>query len=268
MLVDLFLLLSPNDLHFSKLLKLNPHLEEKLTFCVDVIKARLTKGNLNDTSNGLHSYLFDLRLDVIRAIESTKGLQELLLNEENNIPYAIREINKGIDDLVIEKEKAPLTTSNSVLVSVLKDYQSISALVLEKIAKNPSVFIPIDTSKLQISYEALKYIETLAPSFSNVRKMIDASLNLEFGLLVCDLLADNEIIVKKDDIEQEVLPFIKNALSEYGTYAILANLWIPTNAQLDQPFFNRMKIKASIINCESGNTIALSMDQLKQLAAS
>jgi len=267
MFVDLFPILSHNDIHSSKIFKLNPQLEEKLKVFVDIIKARLVKGNLNDTSNSLHSYLFELRLELIRSIESMRGLNELLSDKENDISHTIKEINSKTVKLVTENEKTSQESFYSILGPLLKEYQSIATSVLDSITNEPSV-IPIDISKLKMSYETLKYIETLAPSFSYVRKMIDASLDFEFGLFVLDLLEDNEIIVKNEQFKQEIIPYLKNASSEYGTYAILANLWIPTNTQLDQPFFNRMKIKASIINCDSGNTVALSMDQLKKMMAS
>jgi len=71
---------------------------------------------------------------------------------------------------------------NQYLKSFIKDYKSIEQLILKKAFNDPTAVIPIDTSKLHISYEALKYIESLVPSFTYVRKMIDASLNFEFGL--------------------------------------------------------------------------------------
>jgi len=49
---------------------------------------------------------------------------------------------------------------------------------------------------------------------------------------------------------------------------LILNLVYPTIEQLDQPFFNKMKIKASIINSENDNTTTFSMNQLKKLAAS
>ena len=57
MFVELFPILSRNDLHSSKFLVLSPLLEEKLAIYVDIIKARLTKEDLEFTSNSLHSYL-------------------------------------------------------------------------------------------------------------------------------------------------------------------------------------------------------------------
>jgi len=268
MFVELFPILSRNDLHSSKFLVLSPLLEEKLAIYVDIIKARLTKEDLEFTSNSLHSYLFDLRLEVFRAIDSRKGLHQVLSNEKTNSLDIAKEIHEVLDDIASEKEKASHIPFNQNLASLLKDYQSISDLVLVKAIQDPNTIIPIDISKMHMSYEALRYIEALSSSFTYVRKMIDASLNFEFGLFVLDLLANNDIITKKDQIEQEINPFTKNALCEYGTYAILSNLWNLTSTQLDQPFFNKMKIKASIISSESGNTKTFSMNQLKQLTAS
>ena len=61
---------------------------------------------------------------------------------------------------------------------------------------------------------------------------------------------------------------MQRALHDFGTKAILANLWNPTSFELNNPTFNRMKIKASIINAEKGNTTTVSVDQLNQMLAS
>ena len=264
MFVELFPILSHNDSHSHELLVLTPQLEEKLNFYVYRIKAKLVKEDLKTTSDSLRSYLFDLRIEILRAIESSQKVA----GKESNSLDIVKEINQELEDTLYEKkEKSPMPF-NQYLKSFIKDYKSIEQLILKKAFNDPTAVIPIDTSKLHISYEALKYIESLVPSFIYVRKMIDASLNFEFGLFVIDLLADKEILTKNTQIEQEILPFTKNALIEYGTNAILSNLWIPTIEQLDQPFFNKMKIKASIINSENDNTTTFSMNQLKKLAAS
>lgn len=270
MFVELYPILSHNDLQDNKSFELSPQLKENLNRYVDIIKARLIKDNLDNTSNSLRSYLFELRLDILRAIDanSNKSLTQTLSSKEDKGLNIVKEINEELEDFVTEKKSFTHLPINQHLVALLESYKSIWELITKNLIREPKSIIPINISQLKISYETLKYIETIFPSFHYIRKMIDASLDFEFGLFVMELLADNELITNKGQIEQAVVPFAKNALSEYGTYALLSNLWSPTNAQLDQAFFNKMKIKASIINAESGNTVAFSMNQLKQLAAS
>jgi len=262
MFIELFPILSHNDIHSNELLVLTPLLVERLNMYADSIKARLVKEDLKTTSDSLRSYLFDLRLDILRAIKSNQTVS----NKESNDLDVVEEINRELEDLFNKKDsQIPL---NQNLSSFFRDYKSIEQLVLEKATNDPTPVIPIDTSKLHISYEALKYIESLVPSFTYVRKMIDASLDFEFGLFVADLLTANEIINRNELLKQEIIPFLKKSLTDYGTNAILSNLWIPTIEQLDQPFFNKMKIKASIINSTNDNTVTFSMNQLEKLAAS
>jgi len=264
MFVELFPILSHNDLHSEELLVLTPLLEEKLSMYVDSIKARLVKEDLKTTSDSLRSYLFDLRLDILRTIKSNQKVS----NKESNDLDLVEEIHRELEDLFQKKVKDAQIPFNRNLSTFFRDYKSIEQLVLEKAANDPTSIIPIDISKLHISYEALKYIESLVPSFTYVRKMIDASLDFEFGLFVVDLLADNNIITRNEALKQAVTPFLKKSLTDYGINAILSNLWIPTTEQLDQPFFNKMKIKASIINSTNDNMVTFSMNQLEKLAAS
>jgi len=264
MFVELFPILSHNDLHSEELLVLTPLIEEKLNMYVDSIKARLVKEDLKTTSDGLRSYLFDLRLDILRVIKSNQRVA----NKERNDLDIVEEIHRELENLFHKKVKDSQIPFNRNLSTFFRNYKSIEQLVLEKAANDPTSVIPIDTSKLHISYEALKYIESLVPSFTYVRKMIDASLNFEFGLFVADLLTANEIINRNEPLRQEIIPFLRKSLTDYGTNAILSNLWIPTIEQLDQPFFNKMKIKASIINSTNNNTVTFSINQLEKLAAS
>ena len=79
---------------------------------------------------------------------------------------------------------------------------------------------------------------------------------------------NGDLEITKKKVLEELIPFMDNALSNYGTYAILADLWYPTDKQLANPLFNKMKIKASISEIEKGNVIPMSIETLKKLAAS
>ena len=211
-----------NKLDINRIRLVNPLLLDQLDELIDIIKARLFISDLEKVSTSLLPKLFKIRLDLIRTVNTLEIFEEVL--EET-------------DTLV---EEIP----NKQFAIIIRDFQSIS----KHIINNPNPLPEIDLSKLEISYETLKYLSTRIPSFFHVKDMTDASLKVEFGIIVNDLLENNEINTNQEQLNEKIIPFIRSALSDFGINAILANLWNPTNFELNNPTFNRMKIKASIIN--------------------
>jgi len=231
--------ISFKDLDINKLRLVNPFLGEHLEELIDIIIARLSKANLEEISTDLFPNVFKLRIEVMRTIQSLETF----------------------DKLVEEFDTILVASSNQLIVNIFRDFQNIS----KQIVSNP--LTEIDLSKLELSYETLKYLSTSIPNFFYVKEMIDASLHFEFGLMVYQLM-EGEKIKTDEQLKEQLVPFMQRALKDFGTKAILSNLWNPTSFELNNPTFNRMKIKASIINAEKGDTTVIDADQLNQMLAS
>jgi len=209
----------------------------------DLISARIKKTDIAKLCKSLYPLLFDLRIELIKEYGGPSEVTELV-NEE----------------LSIQEEEEP-DNLNIILINAMRQFQSISIPIIEKqLALNTD--LPPD-----ISYDTFNYF-SLAMKSPDFKIMLDESLNFDCATAILQMYISGDLDITKKKVFEELLPFMDNSLSNYGTYAILSDLWYPTDKQLDNPLYNKMKIKASIAEIEKGNVIPMSIETLKKLAAS
>lgn len=209
----------------------------------DLISARIKKVDLAQLSKSLYPLLFDLRIELIKEYGSPIDVTEMV-NEELSIQE--------------EEETGNLSI---IFINAIRQFQSISVPIIEnQLALSNNL-------PDAISYESFSYF-SIAMKSPDFKRMLDESLNFDCATVILQMHINGDLALTKKKMFEELLPFMDSALSNYGTYAILSDLWYPTDKQLENPLFNRMKIKASIQEIEKGNVIPMSLESLKKLAAS
>lgn len=209
----------------------------------DLISARIKKTDIAKLCQSLYPLLFELRIELVKEYGSPLEVTEII-NEE----LTIQEDNDS-DNLSI------------ILINAMRQFQSISVPIIES-----QLAISTDLPDA-ITYDTFSYF-SLAMKSPDYKKMLDESLNFDCSTAMLQMYINGDLEITKKKVLEELIPFMDNALSNYGTYAILADLWYPTDKQLANPLFNKMKIKASVSEIEKGNVIPMSIETLKKLAAS
>ncbi len=87
-----------------------------------------------------------------------------------------------------------------------------------------------------------------APKIQSLKKWIDSSLDLEFGVIVADLILRKHIDFSQERIES-LIQFLKTSLTKYGAYSMFTDFWQPDEAD-DSPLVNRMKILYATIELD------------------
>lgn len=209
---------------------------------LEIIQVRLEKRGIKEVSESLYSALFELRLEFIKSL-SVEEYEE-----------TVREPIVDVSDELI------LLTSNyqQIILSFLNEFPGFTK----------DAFSQIDS--IHISYHTLSFLENyinkIAPQFIYIKKLVDESLNIDLGLVAIQSSLDGDLKFPKERIMDEFLPFVATSINNFGKDAILSGLWNPTTEQLDNPFFNKLKLQASIEQINQGNTSPVSIDELKQMA--
>ena len=221
-------------------------LEDKSDLLIDIVANRIKRSNISELAKSIYSLIFDLRVSIFKAY---------------------KDIDITYDAVYTELKKQQFMGINThPLIDVIKKFQSITTPIFQKIfIDENSVLNSLPNN--QISYETLNFYfqatSTNNPTIGYFRKMVNESLNADAAMIVYQLYVNRELEINKERIDTEIFPFINESIEQFGTYAILANLWYPTTEQQNNPFYNRMKLNASIKEFENGNYKTYSIDELQ-----
>jgi hypothetical protein len=71
-------------------------------------------------------------------------------------------------------------------------------------------------------------------------------------LVIADLVIANEINLTENQINDSLIPFLKQSITYFGAYSIFTRFWTPKNVNENQLMINT-KILASTLELDFGN---------------
>ncbi len=251
-------MLSTNDYSIGKFVifanRQKVILQDDLGLCVenlvDLITIKIKHDPIELVAQKLLPEIFDLRIKLLKWI----GENEKIL--QNFITTINGEIAKNI-------QFAPYSDLSAAMAEYLT--------IVEKI--NTPIFHTISNKKVKeeiisnINYDVFKIALSLASMPSTIihynQKIMETSLQWEFAWILSNLVLTNQINLEKNRIERELIPFLKKTITRYGAYAILLNIWQPSD--FDSPLVNRIEILAASIRMDNKIYNRTSLEELKEL---
>lgn len=214
----------------QKSLILDDDLPQSIENLIDLITIKIKKQPIEIVAKKLLPEIFDLRIKSLRWIINNKKIAKdfaATMNKEiaKNIqlaPYS--DLAKTMAEVlyVVQKINIPLWT-NSLKKDKEKSFDNITYHTMINA-------LSLLTPTIDIQYQ---------------RKIINTSLVLEIGLILADLVLSNQIELGDKRIERELIPFLKKAITKYGAYAALLNIWKPPS--YESSLINRIEILAASI---------------------
>jgi hypothetical protein len=219
--------------HNQKNMIAQSHMEQSVEDLIDIITIRLLTKTVAAVSESVLERIFDLRFEVI----------EWLAAENTTISDFQSVINQAIVHNLGLSEHTELS---KMLVLVLNSYDKIITSVIEKVGVEP--FNTMIQSE-KPSYKAIELISLHpSPQIQYLKKWVDASLKIEFGLIVADLVLTKQILFESHRI-QELILFLKETIVQYGAYSIFTNFWEPDEHDTTK-MTHLMEILAATIELE------------------
>lgn len=224
----------------------NIRIEELLNGIINSIKNdNQSPGN---PSEKILDDLFILRMEVLRFLSKT--------------PEAPLMIEKAIAEEILVKRYTTLNIMNlsRTVAECLDVYYKIFAEVSHVMEKSIKEATFSDTHKP--TFSELKDFFYSIPEFSFFAKLLEASLNFDYSLIVAELIINGKIQRTESEIE-ELKKLMKNSITEYG--AIMATyfkFWVPNSGDEEQLIRN-IKIEIAKIELEQGKGVRVTQNELK-----
>ncbi len=197
--------------HNQKNMIAQSHIEESIEDLMDIITIRLLTKSVAVVSESVLEKIFDLRFEVL----------EWLAAEKATISDFQSVINQAIVHNLTLSEHTELT---KMIILVLNSYDKILTSVFKKVGSEHF------NSMIQNGKPSYKAIELISlhpsPPIQYLKKWVDASLKIEFGLIVADLILTKQILFESHRIHELTL-FLKDTIVQYGAYSIFTNFWEP-----------------------------------------
>ncbi len=212
-------------------------IEHSIENLVDLITLRVQKKSIEEVANGLLDKVFDLRFEVL----------EWLADKDKNTTDYFESLNSHIS---VNLQLAPYSDLANTISSVLMAYEQIVSPIF---AAFPPSFREIfeGLQKSKPHYDSLQFLSIHpSPQTRYVKKWIDASLQLETGIILADLILTQQIPFPKKRIKNELIGFLLDTLTRFGAYSIFTNFWKPAEDDLSN-LTNQMQILAATIELDN-----------------
>lgn len=104
-------------------------------------------------------------------------------------------------------------------------------------------------------YQTLKALSRHpSPQIRSLKNWIDASLQLEVGIIVAGLILTEQIPFPQERIESELIDFLEDTIMQFGAYSIYTGYWKP-NSDDDSASTNSMQILWAKIEMDNGDPV-------------
>ena len=172
-------------------------IENDIENLIDIIKIRVVENELDAVSENLLSKIFDLRFEV---------LEWLAINKKDFNEY-FEIINKEVAQKCQVEEYSKLFNN---IIDVLEIYENIVLPIVAEIGFNDLINNLLEHKP---NYDTIKMLSYLPQSqIKFFKNWIDASLKLEFGLIVSDLVMTKQIKFTKSRINKELIEYLNNTI--------------------------------------------------------
>lgn len=157
------------------------------------------------------------------------------------------------DEYILDKYKQGSHLDLSLTIAeVLSNQEQVTVAMFEKMETSSFEDMVNKSQENRVDYNTIKIISTIpSPQLKLFKGWTDASLKLEFGLIVADLVVGERVDFDKDRIENELIPFLNDMVIKYGAYAYALEIWMPSMAEETQ-FEANARILSRILESEAG----------------
>lgn len=212
-------------------------IEQDVENLVDLIKIRINDKSIDNVANGLLSKIFDLRFDLIKW----------LANNDKSLSGYLDTVNNHIS---INLQLAPYSDLAKAISTVLLSYEQIISPILESLPDSLEEILE-GTQKNKPEYDTFKLFALHpSPRMKYLKNWLDASLQLDVGIILADLILTEQIKFSKRRIKSELIHFLLDTITRFGAYSIFTGFWVPNKNDLSNQT-NKMKIFAAAIELDN-----------------
>lgn len=223
--------------NLEKDILLQKSIEQDIANLVDLITIRVKDKSIEEVANGLLESIFDLRFELIKWLaENKQGISNYLTIIDKHIAANL--------------QLASFSKLAEAVSSVLLTYGNIVSPIFES---QPNLFANIVTNiqENKPEYNSFKaFSHHPSPQVKYLKNWIDASLQLEVGLILADLILTKQIQFPKKRIKSELIVFLFDSITRFGAYSIFTGFWTPDSDNMSN-LANRMKILSATLELEN-----------------
>ena len=234
--ISRFIVVAHNNKHIVQ----KSSIEHKIDDLIDIISFRIQNKELETVAESVFEKLFELRFEIFEWF--------YINNDDKNILTELQE--KLNQEIALKIQLSPYSNLAKILASVLDTYSQIINPILDKV--DAHVLKDFITDHDEVNKPNYKTIALLqlhpSPQMQYMKRWVDASLKLEFGFLVAELLLTEQIVLSEQKITN-LIEFLDTTLIHFGAYSIFTEFWQPTDGNTSNRF-NKMEILAATIELD------------------
>ncbi|HFA48942.1 MAG TPA: hypothetical protein ENJ95_07995 [Bacteroidetes bacterium] len=223
-------------------------IEQEIDDLVDIIKVRVQSKKLKAVAESLYERIFEIRFDVI----------EWSANQNISVSDYLHKINHEIANKLQLAHYSDLAKEAATVLDV---HEKIFSPIAEKLTLDNFGQLLDELNNNKPTYETIKLLSIHpAPQIQYLKKWLDTSLDIEFGLILSDLILTGQIEFSKKRINELIL-FLKDTINRYGAYSIFTGFWQPCSDDVSN-LTNKMQILAATIEMDNNIYYKTSKEEL------
>lgn len=221
-------------------------IKQDIANLVDLITIRSKEKTIEEVANSLLENIFDLRFDLVKW----------LADNDKDLNSYFEALNKHIS---VNLQLASFSDLADTISRVLLAYEKIVSPMFENL---PNSFEEIaeDIQKKKPEYDSFKMLSLHpAPQIKYLKNWMDATLQLEVGIILADLILTNQIQFSEKRIKTELIDFLFSTITKFGAYSIFTGFWAPDSKDVSN-LTNRMKILSATIELDNKSFYKISKE--------
>jgi hypothetical protein len=226
--------------HNNKKVLNKSSIEHQIEDLIDIVSYRLNSKPIEVVAESVLDKIFELRFEFIDWFFTN--------HQDKNI---FTELQEKINEEIAAKIQLSQYSSLAKTIAITLDtYGQIFTPIYEKLDTGVLEQVLHNTEDSKPTYETFKLLSYHpAPQMQYLKKWMDASLKLEFGLLVADLAITEQISLPPTVIKK-LTEFLNTTLIHFGAYSIFTEFWQP-NENEPSHLINKMEILAATIELDN-----------------
>lgn len=229
----------------------SPVLREKIENFIDLTKYRTEKNGVIDSAASLKEEIFDIRLEFIKLF---------------NLP---NEYFKTLDKSIAQNiwmtypNRSNHKLLNEAVVLGLKTYFKIVSPIISKVEKDfgftDKLFVPEN-----VNYHTVDALAAIYPGdlFLKFKQWLDASLTFDFALVLSELIFNEELKLKKQQIDT-LIKLLKSSIEDFGFLSSLFGAWAP-DFEDEEQIIRNIKIRVAAYHANLLSSKPYSKQSLKE----
>lgn len=218
---------------------------------VDIIKTRIQEKSIEEVAESIVEKVFDTRLNLL----------EWFVQEEKSLADYHIQMNEV---LAHKLQLAPYSVLSETVALVLSLQEKIALPISEALNTEQFNKVRSTIAHNKISYDVVKLFALHpAPQVQCLKQWVNASLYLEFALMLSELVLQEKIKLSEEKIAA-LIAYLKTIITQYGAYSIFTGFWKPADNDRSH-WTNRMLILATTMEFDNNIYYKSSKEELFHL---